>query len=76
VLLPSSIDNATYANIDQIKTTHINLTLGVDFDNRVFQGSVLHYMTAVADGVTNISLDTQGVVVTSVRVGYNEYVSF
>jgi hypothetical protein len=31
-LKPYSLDNATYANLDEIKTTHIDLNIAVDFE--------------------------------------------
>jgi hypothetical protein len=54
----------------------VNLTIGVDFENQVFRSSILHYMEVLQDNVTYVVFDIQGVVVTSVRIGYNDYTDF
>merc|ERR1712176_938691 len=45
-------DNSTYGNIEQIHTTHFHLDLTVNFDERVFSGTVTHDLNVVAD--TNV----------------------
>jgi hypothetical protein len=45
-------DPNSYANCDQLLTTHFHLSLYVDFDQNSLIGSNTINMTAQADGVT------------------------
>jgi len=60
----SSQDQSSFANVDYIRTTDFNLTLDVDFDKTVIQGTNTLTLTAVRD-VTEIVLDYQGLYIES-----------
>jgi hypothetical protein len=38
----ANVDNSTYANADQIHTTHFHVDWEVNFDNKQLVGSVTH----------------------------------
>jgi hypothetical protein len=40
----NSKDPSTYSNIDEVRTFHTNLYFTVDFDNKNFDGHVIHEM--------------------------------
>lgn len=52
VLSPPLADNSTYGNTEQIHTTHVHLSLEVDFDQRSLSGVATHNMNVVAN--TNV----------------------
>ena len=45
--MPPLVDNSTYANVDEIHTTHLHIDLKADFNERTLSGFVLHTMKAV-----------------------------
>jgi leukotriene-A4 hydrolase len=56
----NSKDTSTYSNIDEVITEHVNLDWTVDFDNKLFDGSTILTMRAVAANVTSVFLDSRG----------------
>lgn len=60
-------DPNSYANCDQLLTTHFHLSLYVDFDQNSLIGSNTINMTAQADGVTQLVLDYQGININQVE---------
>lgn len=50
--MPPLADNSTYGNTEQIHTTHLNLDLTVDFNNRELSGMATHSMKVLQ--ATNI----------------------
>lgn len=52
VIMPPLADNSTYGNTEQIHTTHLNLDLTVDFNNRELSGMATHSMKVLQ--ATNI----------------------
>ena len=45
--MPPLVDNSTYANVDEIHTTHLHIELLADFNERTLSGYVLHTMKVV-----------------------------
>lgn len=66
----NSMDPSTYANIDDIRTTHLNLDIFVDFDNKSFIGNVTHDMTCIKN-TSNAVFDYQGIVPIDAHYCYN-----
>ena len=60
-------DPNSYANCDQILTTHFHLDIKVDFNQTSIIGTNTINMTALADGVTSVVLDFQGLSVSKVE---------
>ena len=56
----NSYDPSSYANLDEVRTTHLNLSIAVEFDNRLFDGTVMHTMRAMQDNVSSVWLDSLG----------------
>ena len=65
------VDDSTYSNTHEVKTTHVHLDFEVDFPNRKFDGTVTHNMSIIADGVTDAFFDIQGVYVERVQASFN-----
>lgn len=59
----SSIDGATYGNIDEIKSTHIELNFAVDFNKETFSGYVGHSMQCVKSGTKRAIFDYVGMTI-------------
>ncbi|TPX57955.1 leukotriene-A4 hydrolase [Powellomyces hirtus] len=51
-------DANSFANTDEIRITHSHLSLAVDFDKRILEGSVTHTAKVVGKSVTEFVLDT------------------
>ena len=64
-------DPSSYANINDVQTTHLHLDLTVDFTKKVLSGSVTLDLVAVVSDVSNVILDTRYVDVRSVHYGTN-----
>ncbi|KAJ1921772.1 Leucyl aminopeptidase yscIV [Mycoemilia scoparia] len=52
------IDPNSQANIDQIVTRHLHLSLAVDFDAKILRGSATLDLEAISDNVEKVVLDT------------------
>jgi len=59
----NTIDPSTYANIEDAKTTHVDLDIEVDFDSQVFIGKVVHTMKTEVPNVKSIFFDAEGLTV-------------
>ncbi|KAJ1674405.1 Leucyl aminopeptidase yscIV, partial [Spiromyces aspiralis] len=62
------IDPNSQANLDEVVTTHLHLSLAVDFKDGVLRGSVVHDLEAVSDNVTRVVFDTNHLVVSGAYV--------
>lgn len=62
------VDDATFANINQIQTTHIDATLELDFDNKIIKGFAILTMVAQVDFLYDIILDVKGMDVSRVTL--------
>jgi leukotriene-A4 hydrolase len=60
-------DPNSYSNCDQITTTHFHLNITVDFNKSSLIGTNTLNLTALADGVTTVVLDYQGMTVSKVE---------
>ena len=65
----------SYANIDEVHTTHLHLDLAVDFDRQVLQGSVLHNVHNEA-GVEQMIFDVNGLEIEKVVLDETEETTF
>lgn len=61
-------DYFTFANLDQLRTRHIELDLDVDFAARKLRGHVVLQMSVLDDGAAEIVLDTRDLQIESVVV--------
>lgn len=66
------VDPSSYANLDAVLTTHIDLAWTVSFEAKTLTGSTTLKCTAVADGVDQLVLDSRALTVTSVTVDGEE----
>ena len=41
---PNHVDQSTYANFNQVASTHLSLDFTVDFETKQFDGNVVHTM--------------------------------
>ena len=55
----SIIDNSTYANIQDIRTTHIHLNTTLDFDRKIMYGDVILSMTVLNSSFSEVVLDSR-----------------
>jgi leukotriene-A4 hydrolase len=59
-------DPASNANIAEVRTTHLQIELEVDFERKVLHGHVDLGLEAVRDGLRQVVLDTRDLAVTAV----------
>jgi len=64
----NSKDPSTYANIDEIRTDHLNLEIYVDFEKKSFIGTAIHNMTCV-DKTGFAVFDYQGIEILEKKYG-------
>ncbi|KAI9228571.1 MAG: peptidase family M1-domain-containing protein [Piptocephalis tieghemiana] len=67
-LSTSSVDPATYANVDEVQTRHLHLDLKVDFAQKALSGSVRLQLQALKTPVRQVTLDTRALLVDRVEV--------
>ena len=63
----NTIDTSTYANIEQVHSTHLELNFEVDFAREVFEGSVTHWMNISDAAVTSVFFDAAGLTVSKTQ---------
>ncbi len=51
------MDQSSYANCDELNTTHMHLNVTVDFDHRTIMGTNEITLNAIKDGVSEVVLD-------------------
>lgn len=56
---PLGDDVHSYANFKQVRTTHIHLSLNIDFKRQILHGFADLDFDVLADGVKSVSLDTR-----------------
>ena len=59
-------DYHSFANVDQIRTRHLDLVLDVDFDRQVIDGEVTHHLERPDPTATTLVLDTRDLTIESV----------
>jgi len=59
-------DPTSQSNLDQVKTAHIHINLGVDFAAKILSGSAELDIEAIADKVSTLILDTSFIDIKSV----------
>lgn len=64
------INDHSYANIEEVKTTHLHLDIELDFDNQKIVGVARHTITN--NGSKIAVFDTDGLVITKVTLGTEE----
>ena len=74
-LIHPTKDESTYANIDDIITTHFHLDLTVDFNVKKLYGIITLNMKTLKD-TENIILDCQGVDVSGILDGNGNTLNF
>ncbi|KAL4466746.1 hypothetical protein ABPG74_010343 [Tetrahymena malaccensis] len=61
------VDQTSYSNLLEIKTTHFHLDIQLDFSLNQINGTQTLFMTATRSGATHLDLDIDGVQVQQVR---------
>ncbi|KAL4509919.1 hypothetical protein ABPG72_010112 [Tetrahymena utriculariae] len=61
------VDETSYSNLLEIKTTHFHLDIQLDFSLNQINGTQTLFMTATRSGATHLDLDIDGVQVQQVR---------
>ena len=61
-------DKFTYANYDEVRVTHINLNLDVNFDSKVLDGIATLKIERVKPDANILVLDTKNLLIKSVRL--------
>ena len=61
-------DKFTYANYDEVRLTHIDLNLDVNFDSKVLDGIATLDFERVKPGANTLVLDTKDLLIKSVRL--------
>lgn len=68
---PVDVDHATFANYFEIVTTHLSLSLSIDWDAQVFRGTCTVFMKATKD-VQEVKLDTSYLNIQTITAGGEE----
>ena len=50
------LDPSSFANVHEIKSTHVHLQLSTDFESKILKGSVVHTAIAVLDNISEFIL--------------------
>lgn len=66
------IDDASFANTDEVLTEHYNLDISIDFDRRVISGNQTLVMKTITEDVENIFLDTRDLTIFSISDSENQ----
>lgn len=66
----NSVDVSTYANIEEVYATHIDLDILVDFDRQVLEGTSTITFTQVAANASSVWLDAEGLYITNIEYGF------
>ncbi|MEP1231175.1 MAG: M1 family metallopeptidase [Litorimonas sp.] len=61
-------DKFTYANYDELRVTHVDLNLDVNFDSKTLDGVATLDITRIKEGVTTLTLDTKDLTIKSVEI--------
>ena len=65
----SGLDYHSYANIDDYRTTHVDLDFTVDFQRKVLRAEARLHLDRLSDTGEPLVLDTRGLAIESVRAG-------
>lgn len=63
----NSRDVSTYANIEEVFATHVDMDFLVDFDRQVLDGNVVITFKTAIENVTSVFLDAEGLYITRVE---------
>jgi leukotriene-A4 hydrolase len=74
-LMNNTRDPSSYANIDEIRSTHLYLDFTVDFERKKFVGSVYHTMEMIKPNTPEAVFDFSGIDIKGVRVRADNWVS-
>ncbi|KAH8921077.1 hypothetical protein BT69DRAFT_1221940 [Atractiella rhizophila] len=66
------LDPSSYSNQHEIKSTHLAIDWSINWETRIFSGSVVHRLLAVKDGVKEVILDINKLKIDKVTVGGKE----
>lgn len=61
------IANSSFTNADQVTTTHADISLFLDFNTKIVQGTVTYQFLSLQDGLTHVILDTKYLIIKSVE---------
>lgn len=64
------VDNATFANTEEVITEHFHLDLELDFDTKIANGSNTLTMLSLVDGLTTVVLDVRALEIYNVKGAY------
>jgi len=62
-------DNATFSNVEEVTTFHFHLTLSLDFNSQVANGSNLLSMISLIDNLSTVILDVRALDIEKVTDG-------
>lgn len=63
----NSLDNSTFANLDQVVTNHLNLSFDVNFTSKNILGDVVYNMQSVSENVSYVQMDLRGIVINEIQ---------
>lgn len=63
----NSRDVSTYANIEEVYATHVDMDFLVDFDRQVLDGNVVITFKTAIENVASVFLDAEGLYITRVE---------
>lgn len=67
----NSRDVSTYANIDEVHATHMDLDFLVDFDRKVLDGIVTITFNQTLENAKSVFLDAEGLYIMNIEYGFS-----
>ncbi|KAM0754058.1 hypothetical protein T439DRAFT_322944 [Meredithblackwellia eburnea MCA 4105] len=66
--VPPAIDNCSQSNFNDLRTTNIELSWDVDWDDKVFRGYTIHTMKALHGGIYEAVFDTSYLLISNISL--------
>ena len=67
------VDESSFANIDEVRTEHFDLSLNLNFDKKIYEGVQTLHMKTNKWGVEKVYLDIDGITVKNVTFSKGRY---